>query len=398
MDLNYTANELAFRDTVRTFIASHLPQELRHKVLHHKRLAKDDFLRWHKIVARQGWVGASWPVEYGGTGWSAVQRHIWEEECALAGAPPILPFGVNMVAPVIMAFGNDAQKRRYLPRILNGDDWWCQGYSEPGAGSDLASLKTRAERRGDHYIVNGQKTWTTLAQYADMIFCLVRTDPEARKQDGISFLLIDMHAPGVTVKPIAMLDEECEINEVFFDDVQVPAENLVGQENKGWTYAKYLLGHERTNIAATGRSKRELQFLKRIALQHEKNGKPLLNDPVFASKVAALEIELMALEMAVLKAVSQDAEKRAPGPQASMLKIKGTEVQQQITELMVEAIGPYALPFDPAYLEGSHAHSAAQEDDAAPLAAYYFNYRKTSIYGGSNEIQKNIIAQMILGL
>ena len=396
MDLNYTANELAFRDTVRTFIASHLPQELRHKVLHHKRLAKDDFLRWHKIVARQGWVGASWPVEYGGTGWSAVQRHIWEEECALAGAPPILPFGVNMVAPVIMAFGNDAQKRRYLPRILNGDDWWCQGYSEPGAGSDLASLKTRAERRGDHYIVNGQKTWTTLAQYADMIFCLVRTDPEARKQDGISFLLIDMHAPGVTVKPIAMLDEECEINEVFFDDVQVPAENLVGQENKGWTYAKYLLGHERTNIAATGRSKRELQFLKRIALQHEKNGKPLLNDPVFASKVAALEIELMALEMAVLKAVSQDAEKRAPGPQASMLKIKGTEVQQQITELMVEAIGPYALPFDPAYLEGSPAHSAAQEDDAAPLAAYYFNYVKTSIYGGSNEIQKNIIAQMIL--
>src|SRR3569832_1849192 len=313
MDMNYTANELAFRDTVRTFIASHLPQELRHKVLHHPRPAPAAPPRWPPPAARPGRAGARRPAAPGGTGWSAVQRHIWEEECALAGAPPILPFGGNMVAPVIMAFGNDAQKRRYLPRILNGDDWWCQGYSEPGAGSDLASLKTRAERRGDHYIVNGQKTWTTLAQYADMIFCLVRTDPEARKQDGISFLLIDMHAPGVTVKPIAMLDEECEINEVFFDDVQVPAENLVGQENKGWTYAKYLLGHERTNIAATGRSKRELQFLKRFALQHEKNGKPLLNDPVFASKVAALEIELMALEMAVLKAVSQDAEKRAPG-------------------------------------------------------------------------------------
>ncbi|HEX2531943.1 MAG TPA: acyl-CoA dehydrogenase family protein [Burkholderiaceae bacterium] len=398
MDLNYTAEDLAFRDTVRTYLEANLPKDLQHKVLNHKRLAKEDYVRWHKIVAKQGWVGTSWPVEYGGTGWSAVQQHIWEEECARAGTPPILPFGVKMVGPVIMAFGNEAQKRHYLPRILNCDDWWCQGYSEPGSGSDLASLKTRAERQGDHYIVNGQKTWTTLGQHADMIFCLVRTDPAARKQEGISFLLIDMHSPGITVRPIIMLDEEHEVNEVFFDNVKVPVENLIGEENKGWTYAKYLLGHERTSIAAVGRSKRELLFLKRIAGDQRKNGQPLLNDPIFAAKVASLETEIMALEMTVLRVISQDQAKRGPGPEASMLKIKGTEVQQRLTELMLEAIGPYALPFDPDYLEGKREHSVTQDDAAAPLAPYYFNYRKTSIYGGSNEIQKNIISQMILGL
>jgi alkylation response protein AidB-like acyl-CoA dehydrogenase len=398
MDLNYTEEDLAFRDTVRAYLDANLPKDLQHKVLHHKRLSKDDIVRWHKILARQGWVGTDWPVEYGGTGWTPVQRHIWEEECANAGTPPILPFGVKMVAPVIMAFGNEAQKRHYLPRILNCDDWWCQGYSEPGSGSDLASLKTRAERQGDYYIVNGQKTWTTLGQHADMIFCLVRTDPAARKQEGISFLLIDMHTPGITVRPIIMLDEEHEVNEVFFDNVKVPVENLVGEENKGWTYAKFLLGHERTSIAAVGRSKRELQFLKHIANNQQKNGRPLLEDPVFAAKVANVEIELMALEVTVLRVISQESTKRGPGPEASVLKIKGTEVQQMLTELMVEAVGPYAMPFDPAYLEGKQEHSVTQEDDAAPLAPYYFNYRKTSIYGGSNEIQKNIITQMILGL
>jgi alkylation response protein AidB-like acyl-CoA dehydrogenase len=398
MDLNYTAEDLAFRDTVRAYLKENLPKDLQHKVLHHKRLSKEDYVRWHKIVARQGWVCTGWPVEYGGTGWSPVQRHIWEEECASAGTPPILPFGVNMVAPVIMAFGNEAQKRYYLPRILNCDDWWCQGYSEPGSGSDLASLKTRAERQGDHYIVNGQKTWTTLGQHADMIFCLVRTDTGARKQEGISFLLIDMHTPGITVRPIIMLDEEHEVNEVFFDNVKVPAENLIGEENKGWTYAKYLLGHERTNIAAVGRAKRELQFLKRIATDQRKNGRPLLEDSMFSAKVANLEIELMALEVTVLRVISQDSARRGPGPEASMLKVKGTEIQQTLTELMVEAIGPYGMPFDTAYLEGEHDHSVTQNDDAAPLASYYFNYRKTSIYGGSNEIQKNIITQMILGL
>jgi len=398
MDLNYSTEDLTFRDTVRAFIDANLPEDLQHKVLNHKRLSKEDFVRWHKIVAKQGWVGTGWPVEYGGTGWTPVQRHIWEEECAAAGTPTILPFGVNMVAPVIIAFGNEAQKQHYLPRILNCEDWWCQGYSEPGSGSDLASLKTRAERQGDNYIVNGQKTWTTLAQHADMIFCLVRTDSTARKQEGISFLLIDMKTPGITVRPIMMLDEEHEVNEVFFDNVKVPVQNLIGEENKGWTYAKYLLGHERTNISAVGRSKRELQFLKRVANKQQKNGKPLLEDPLFAAKVASLEIELMALEVTVLRVLYQDSEKRGPGPEASMLKVKGTEVQQTLTELMVEAVGPYAMPFDAAYLEGEHEHCITEDDDAAPLAPYYFNFRKTSIYGGSNEIQKNIITQMILGL
>ena len=398
MDLNYTADDLSFRDTVRTYLEANLPADLQHKVLNHKRLSKDDLIRWHKIVAKQGWVATGWPVEYGGTGWSPVQRHIWEEECARAGTPMILPFGVAMVAPVIMAFGNATQKAYYLPRILSCEDWWCQGYSEPGSGSDLASLKTRAEREGDFYIVNGQKTWTTLGQHADMIFCLVRTETGGRKQEGISFLLIDMKTPGITVRPIIMLDEDHEVNEVFFDNVKVPVQNLIGEENKGWTYAKYLLGHERTNIAAVGRAKRELEFLKRIANDQKKNGLPLLDDPIFAAKVATLEIELMALEVTVLRVISMDNAKRGPGPEASMLKVKGTEVQQTLTELMLEAVGPYGLPFDTQFLEGKSEHSIVDDDDAAPLASYYFNYRKTSIYGGSNEIQKNIITQMILGL
>ena len=396
MDLNYSAEDLAFRDMVRSFLDEHLAPQLQHKVRNHLRLSKEDIVAWHKIVARQGWAAPAWPVEYGGTGWSAVQRHLWEDECGRAGTPPILPFGIATVAPVIMAFGNAAQKAHYLPRILNCDDWWCQGYSEPGAGFDLASLKTTAQRAGDHYLVNGQKIWTTLAQHADMIFCLVRTDSGVRKQEGISFLLIDMHAPGITVRPIIMLDEDHEVNEVFFDNVKVPLDNLVGQENKGWTYAKYLLGHERTGIAGVGRSKRELLFLKKLATEHHKGGRPLLDDAVFAAKVATLEIELMALETTLLRVISQ--QDRGPGPQASMLKVRGSEIQQMLTELMLETLGPDALPFDPDYLDGSAPHSVAGDDGAAPLAGHYFNYRKTSIYGGSNEIQKNIITQMILGL
>ena len=396
MDLTYTGDDLAFRDQVRAFLEAELPADLRHKVANHLRLHKDDYVRWHRILARRGWAAPGWPREYGGPGWTPVQRHIFEEECARAGTPPVLPFGVNMVAPVIMAFGSEEQKAYYLPRILACEDWWCQGYSEPGAGSDLASLKTTAVRDGDHYIVNGQKTWTTLAQHADMIFCLVRTDPAVRKQEGISFLLVDMHAPGVTVRPIVMLDEDHEVNEVFFDNVRVPVANLVGQENRGWTYAKYLLGHERTGIAAVGRSKRELARLKALARRERKDGAPLLRDPLFAAKVADLEIELMALEMTVLRVLAQ-ADK-APGPEASVLKVRGTEIQQRLSELMVEAAGPLALPFDPAYLEGEQAHSAIDDDFAAPLLPHYFNFRKTSIYGGSNEIQRNIISQMILGL
>ena len=400
MDLHYSDEDLAFRDQVRAFLDSHLPKDLQAKVLNHLRLSKDDFVRWHKILAKQGWVAPGWPAEYGGPGWTPVQRHIFEEECARAGTPRVMPFGIDMVAPVIMAFGSREQKDYFLPRILSCEDWWCQGYSEPGSGSDLASLKTTAVRgvddEGEHYIVNGQKTWTTLAQHADMIFCLVRTDSSVRKQEGISFLLVDMHAPGVTVRPIIMLDEDHEVNEVFFDNVRVPAANLVGEENRGWTYAKYLLGHERTGIAAVGRSKRELAFLKRLARREQKNGRPLLEDALFAAKVADLEIELMALEMTVLRVLAKG--NKAPGPEASVLKVRGTDIQQALTELMLEAAGPMALPFDPAYLEGEREHSIADDDDAAPLASYYFNYRKTSIYGGSNEIQRNIITQMILGL
>ena len=309
----------------------------------------------------------------------------------------MLPFGVAMVAPVLMKFATDAQKRYYLPRIAAGTDWWCQGYSEPGSGSDLASLSTRAERSaaGDRYVVNGQKTWTTLGQHADMMFCLVRTEVTDRRQEGISFLLIDMKSPGVTVRPIVTLDEDHEVNEVFLDNVEVPVANLVGEEGKGWTYAKYLLGHERTGIAAVGRSKRELGFLKRIASDQVKNGKPLTEDPLFAAKVANVEIELMALEMTVLRVVSQEGVKKGPGPEASMLKIKGTEIQQGLSELMLEAAGPLAMPFEPALLESGDVD---EDMDVVPLAPHYFNYRKTSIYGGSNEIQKNIIAQMILGI
>ena len=399
MDFNYTGEELAFRDSARAFLDQNLPAELQQKVRKHLRLDKDDYVRWHRILACQGWVAPGWPVEFGGPGWNTVQRHIWDEECARAGTPPVLPFGVNMVAPVIMAFGSAAQKDYFLPRILSCEHWWCQGYSEPGAGSDLASLKTTAVRvmaaDGDHYIVNGQKTWTTLAQHANMIFCLVRTDSGVRKQEGISFLLIDMRTAGITVRPIITLDEDHEVNDVFFDNVRVPAANLVGDENKGWTYAKYLLGHERTGIAAVGRSKRELGFLKRFAAGQVLNGKPLLADPLFGAKVATLEIELMALEMTVLRVLSQ--ERKGPGPEASVLKVRSTEIQQTLTELMLEAAGPLALPFDAAYLDGEEEHSIL-DDAAAPLAAHYFNVRKTSIYGGSNEIQRNIITQMILGL
>jgi alkylation response protein AidB-like acyl-CoA dehydrogenase len=393
MDLNYSAEERAFGMQVRAWLAAHLPADLQAKVLNHRRLAREDFVRWHKIMAAQGWAAPNWPVEWGGTGWTPTQKHIFDEECARAGTPQILPFGVGMVAPVILRFGNEAQKRYYLPRIYDCTDWWCQGYSEPGAGSDLASLRTRAERKGDRYVVNGQKTWTTLGQHADMIFCLVRTDPEVKKQEGISFLLIDMHAPGVTVRAILTMDEDREVNEVFFDNVEVPLENLVGEENKGWTYAKYLLGHERTGIAQVGRSKRELEFLKRIAAAEEVNGASLMRDARYAARVAELEIELMALEMTVLRVVSAQAQGKGPGPEASLLKVKGTEVQQRLTELMVDAIGPRALPF---HLERFESPDAGEEIDS--LAAYYFNFRKTSIYGGSNEIQKNIMSQMILGL
>jgi alkylation response protein AidB-like acyl-CoA dehydrogenase len=396
MDLAYSSEESAFRDAVRAFVKGNLPADIGRKVLEHRRLEKRDYVRWQDILAKQGWLAGHWPVEHGGCGWTPVQNHIFDEETAACGAPRLIPFGLNMVAPVIMAYGSPWQKEHYLERIRTNQDWWCQGYSEPGSGSDLASLKTRAVRDGDHYVVNGQKTWTTLAQYADMIFCLVRTDTTVKKQEGISFILIDMHSPGITVRPIVTLDEEHEVNEVFFEDVRVPTANLVGDEGKGWTYAKYLLGHERTGIAGVGASKRELATLRQIASSQRKNGRPLDEDPGFAARIAQVEIELLALEMTVMRVLANRG--KAPGPEASILKIKGTEIQQALTELMMEALGPYALPFRPEAMALDAEDEPVGPEFAAPLAARYFNYRKVTIYGGSNEIQRNIIAQMVLGL
>ena len=398
MELHYTADEQAFRDEVRAFLRDKLPAELAAKVKGRKHLSKDDFVRWQKILSDQGWLAVHWPKEYGGTGWTPIQRTIFEEECAAAGAPVVIPFGVSMVAPVIIRFGTEEQKKRFLPPILNCDEWWCQGYSEPGAGSDLASLKTRAVRDGDHYVVNGQKTWTTLGQYADMMFCLVRTDPDAKKQEGITFLLIDMNTPGVTVRPIITLDGAHEVNEVFLDDVRVPVENRIGEEGQGWTCAKYLLTYERTGIAGVGHAKEALRHLKDIAARETKNGRPLIEDPAFRARVARVEIDVMALEMTNLRVVASVQGGGAPGPESSMLKIKGTEIRQEITDLLRRAVGPYALPFVPEASDPDSDVEAVGPDYAAPLAADYFNNRKLSIYGGSNEIQKNIISKMILGL
>ena len=397
MDIEYKQEDLRFREEVQQFFREHLPKDLSEKVRSRQHLKREDMVRWHKILAGKGWVAPGWPVEYGGTGWSQMQRHIWAEEYALAYAPPTLGFGLNLLAPVLLGFASEAQKQHYLSRIYDAQDWWCQGYSEPGAGSDLASLKTRAVREGDHYIVNGQKTWTTLAQHADWIFCLVRTSTEGRKQEGISFLLIDMKTPGITVRPIILMDETPEVNEVFFDNVKVPVTNLIGEENKGWTYAKYLLGHERTGIAAIGNSKRELKVLKRLALRRQVNGAPLLSDPQFAARVADVEIELMALEMTALGLVADGASSKI-GPEASMLKVKGTEISQEISELLLEAAGPAGLAFDPAYLDGKTDHSISGDDESAALALHYFNLRKITIFGGSNEVQRNVISKLILGL
>ena len=392
MDLNFTAEEEAFRQEIRQWVHAHLPQDISHKVHNALRLSKDDLQRWAKILGKQGWHGWAWPKQFGGPGWNAIQRHLFEEETALAGAPRVVPFGPVMVAPVIMAFGTPEQQARHLPGIMSGEVWWSQGYSEPGSGSDLASVKTRAVRQGDQYIVNGQKTWTTLGQYGDWIFCLVRTSTEGKPQTGISFLLIDMKSPGITVRPIITLDGEHEVNEVFFDNVEVPAENLVGEENKGWTYAKYLLAHERTNIADVNRAKRELERLKRIA-----KAEGVYEDTRFRDQIALLEVDIVALEMMVLRVLSAETSGKNSLDVAGLLKIRGSEIQQRYTELMMLAAGPYARPYVHEAMEagwqGDHVGAAY----LAPLAGTYFNMRKTTIYGGSNEVQRNIVAQTVLG-
>ena len=402
MDLRFTPEEVAFRETVRHFFQTEIPPEIRRKVSEGRHLPKEDLVTAHRILNAKGWAVAHWPAEWGGLGWTPIQRYIYVEEMQQASVPAPLDFNVNMVGPVIASFGSDAQKRRFLPATANIDIWWCQGFSEPGAGSDLASLRTSARREGEHYVVNGQKTWTTLAQYADWIFALVRTDPAAaKKQQGISFLLIDMRTPGITVRPIQVIDGSHEVNEVFFDDVRVPVENLVGEENKGWDYAKFLLGNERTGISRIGLSKSRIRRIKELAATVPAGDGVLWDDQGFRNKVRLVEIELKALEMTQLRVVAAERSSNKPNPASSILKIKGTELQQATTELMLEMAGPYALVY--------HDADAAAEREgrndlpggfewADAIAPTYFNQRKVSIYGGSNEIQRNIIAKSILGL
>ncbi len=403
MNLDFSPEDAAFREEVRRFIADNYPASLRGKQDEGEELAKEDYLSWHRVLAKKGWVAPAWPTEYGGPGWTSTQRYIWSEELARADAIPILPFGINMVGPVIYTFGTPEQKQRFLPPTLSGDIWWCQGYSEPGAGSDLASLKTKAERiQGDdgkeYYLVNGQKTWTTLAQHADWIFCLVRTNPTAKIQEGISFLLIDMKSPGITVRPIITLGGEHEVNEVWLENVKVPVENRIFEENKGWTCAKFLLAHERSGIAGVARSKRGIERIKSIATVESEDGRPLIQDPFFARKVAELEIDLTALEFTELRVLASESAGRGPGPESSLLKIKGTEIQQRITELVLEAAGHYGAPYFRGFPTDGHNMFPIGPDYAHRAAPTYFNGRKTSIYGGSNEIQRNIIAKMVLGL
>lgn len=398
MNFDYSDEDKAFREQVKAFLAEKLPKKISQKYKSGRMLTKQEHEEWHAILNKQGWLAPGWPVEYGGVKWTPIQKHIFDEERVEAGGPEVVPFGLSMLAPVLIAFGSDEQKETILPRILNGDEWWCQGYSEPGAGSDLASLKTKAVRDGDDYIVNGQKTWTTLGQYADKIFSLVRTSTEGKPQQGISFLLMDMDAPGVTIRPIRTIDGGYEVNEVFFEDVRVPASNLVGEENMGWTYAKYLLTHERTGIAGVPNAKQELRKLKAIAAETQDDDGNLMDDPLFAARIAQVEIDLIAMELTNLRIVSEAQAGGAPGVESSMIKIKGTLIRQELSDLTRRAAGPYAMPFTPQVLEEGSNEAPVGPDYATTVSRKYFNMRKISIFGGSNEIQRNIISKMMLGL
>jgi len=400
MNIDLTEEELAFQDEVREFCRTEFPEDIRRKRAEGISLSRDDMVRWQKILAEKGWFAVNWPVEYGGTGWTPVQKYIFAKELGAVNAPAVVAFGVKMVAPIIYTYGTEAQKQRFLPDILASNVWWCQGYSEPGSGSDLASLQTSAVRDGDHYVVNGTKTWTTLGQYADWIFCLVRTSTDvARRQEGISFLLIDMKSDGVSVRPIITIEGGHEVNEVHFENVRVPVDNLVGEEGKGWTYGKVLLQHERTNIAGVHTSQYRIDRLREKAQEPVHGARPLSEDRIFMRKLAAVEIDLKALEITELRVLASVAVGKAPGPESSLLKVRGTEVQQSIDALMMEAAGYYALPFIPAQYDLNFP-----DDDRIGYGAetasslQYFNNRKASIYGGSNEIQKNIIAKHVLGV
>jgi hypothetical protein len=393
MELQLSSEDAAFRDEVRGFIAENYPTEMR-VPNPETDLSKEQMLLWHRILHKKGWIAPLWPKQYGGPGWSITQRFLFERETSRAGTLPPLAFSVTMVGPVIYTFGNEAQKNKFLPRILSGEDWWCQGYSEPGSGSDLASVRTKAVREGDHYIVNGHKTWTTLAQHADWIFCLVRTDPAAKLQSGISFLLIDMKSPGVSVRPIITIDGSHEVNDVFLENVRVPAENLIGEENKGWTYAKFLLGNERTSMAGIGRSTRTLNRLRNIVESEISRDDPAYFE--FIKEIARLELDVLALEATELRVVAQMSRGIDPGAAASLFKIRGTEIFQEITELTHRAIGNYGLAIREHSVSANHFMPGPQYGHTA--SEHYLNSRKLSIYGGSNEIQRNIIAKAVLGL
>ena len=398
MNLKFSQEDIKFKEEVRDFIIQNLDKNTQKKINNGHHLSKDDLVNWQKKLYQKGWMAPNWPEEHGGTGWSITQRYIFDEECGAAAAPSALPFGVTMVAPVIIKFGTEEQKSKYLPRILSSEDWWCQGYSEPGSGSDLASLSTKAQEIDGGYIINGTKTWTTLAQHADMMFILVRTNSDCKPQEGISFMLLDMKSPGVSVKPIITLDGGHEVNMVYLENVKVPKENLIYEENKGWTVAKYLLGHERTSIAAVSRSKKALSKVREIAKLNINGDSTLSDDSRFIDKVTKRDVRLQALEYAELKSISDDVKGIPPGPEASMLKIRGSEIQQEITELVLEASGYYANPYQPNIMDVGNNELLIGPEWSSAAAPKYFNTRKTTIYGGSNEIQKNILAKMVLEL
>ena len=398
MDLSFTEDERAFRAEMRQFFRSKIPDTIRAKVAEGEGLTKDDLQTAQRIMNDHGLATVNWPVAWGGKDWTPVQVYLYQDEMQQAHAPTPIAFNVSMVGPVIAQFASEELKARFLPKTASAEIFWCQGFSEPGSGSDLASLRTRAERKGDTYVINGQKIWTTLGHYGDWIFCLCRTDPGAKAQEGISFILVDMATPGITVRPIYLIDGGREVNEVFFDNVVVPAENLVGQENKGWDYAKFLLGNERTGIARVGASKAKVARIKELAALEMSGGQPLIHDERFREKLAAVEVELKALEMTQLRVVADERklEKGKQNPASSILKLKGSVIQQQLTELLMEVVGPYAMPYQRDF-DGRN-EPVIGPDYATEAAPMYFNYRKVSIYGGSNEIQRNIISKAILGL
>jgi alkylation response protein AidB-like acyl-CoA dehydrogenase len=398
MDLSYTKDDLAFRDEVQGFIREKFPPEIRAAVQRSSYVPKEHMVRWQKLLHDRGWIAPNWPVEYGGTGWTPMQKHIYAEEYQAADCPKISSFGITMVGPVIYTYGTEAQKKQHLPSILNSDVFWCQGYSEPGSGSDLASLQTKAVLDGDHYVVNGQKIWTSQAHRADWIFCLVRTNSDVKKQEGITFLLIDMRTDGVTVKPIISMDGRHYLNEVFFDDARVPVSNRIAEENKGWTYAKYLLGHERAGIAQVAKHKRTIERVREIGCQESANGAVLLDDPAFQARLMNVEVSLRALEITNLRMQANISAGKSPGDGSSTLKINGTQIEQELNEILVQALGYYGLPYSIEQFKPDSNEPPIGPDYATGLMADRLLRRAASIYGGSNEIQKNIIAKRILGL